>query len=68
MDKREGIPAYRPHQMDTNAFMLGTESMAERDGVSAGLHLIGNSVQNFLCAHPFSPGFLSHYQNCFLSN
>lgn len=54
MDRLYGIPVYRLHQMDSNALMLGTESIMERVGVSARLSLMGSSIHN---PHPQCPSF-----------
>ena len=65
VDRLHGILAYRLHQMGSNAFMLGTESIMECVGVFARLYLMGSSMQSspprLPSAHPFSPSFLFHY-------
>ena len=65
VDRLHGILAYRLHQMGSNAFMLGTESIMERVGGFTGLYLMGSSMQSPPpappIAHPFSPSVLFHY-------
>lgn len=46
VDRLRGILAYRLHQMGSNAFMLGTESIMERVGVFARLYQMGSSIQS----------------------
>lgn len=46
VDRLHGLLAYRLHQMDFNAFMLGTKSIRKRVGVSARLYLMGSSIQS----------------------